>query len=361
MIPAWKIRLFWTQLLLSLILAAIKFFDRPEPGLQIFPQLPEVTDYSKIEALRFSVYEVLFDFGIRVDWISGDSESKTVRVPADLPLIEPYRTLAAKFRQLGGKLIRADVNPFGDRAVIEVGLKKERILHIVLESDPKLARNGGKIAVVIDDFGYSFGTVVKGFLDLDQPVTFAILPGLEHSVAIADSAFVHNREVMIHLPMEPKNGKVNKDEYILLTQMDEQEIRQRVRRAMAAIPHASGLNNHMGSLATEDGRVLAPMMDEIKNAGLFFLDSRTDNTSQAYTWAQKLNIPSGINDTFLDAIHEEPFIREQINLLAEIAIRHGSAIGIGHPEKLTFDVLREELPKLEKRGFKFVSISDVIK
>jgi polysaccharide deacetylase 2 family uncharacterized protein YibQ len=348
-------------LLICFILAAIKLFDRPEPGLQIFPQLPEVTDHSKIEALRFSVYEVLFDFGIRVDWIAGDSESKTVRVPADLPLVEPYCALAAKFRQLGGKLLRADVNPFGDRAVIEVGLKKERILQITLESDPRLARSAGKIAVVIDDFGYSFSTVIKGFLNLDYPITFAILPGLEHSAAIADSAFARNREVIIHLPMEPKNGKVNKDEYILLTQMDEQEIRQRVRRAMAAIPHARGLNNHMGSLATEDGRVLAPMMDEIKNAGLFFLDSRTDNSSQAYTWAQKLNIPSGINDTFLDAIREEPFIREQINLLAEISARQGSAIGIGHPEKLTFTVLRDELPKLEKRGFKFVSISEVIK
>lgn len=361
MVAPWKIRLFWTLLISALILSAVRMLDRPEPGLSFLPPLLNTTDSDREEAIRLAFYEVCFNHGIRVDWISGDRQNKMVRVPLDLPMVEFYSALAAHFRDSGGQLLKAETDPRGDKMTLAVGLDDQSLMQVTLRSDFSISRIAGRIAVVIDDFGYAYNSLIKDFLDLKYPVTYSIIPGLKYSTAIANAAAERNRDVMLHLPMEPKNGKIERDEFVLLTSMSEKEIRARVQRAVKAVPNIKGLNNHMGSLATEDEALLAIMMDEVKRSGLFFLDSRTDVNTRAFAWAQKSSVPAAINDVFLDAIPEEPFIRQQIHSAAEMAARNGSAVAIGHPQKITLRVLQEELPKLEKRGFRFVGVSEIVK
>ncbi|MFQ6114333.1 MAG: divergent polysaccharide deacetylase family protein [bacterium] len=344
-----------------MLLGTIKILDRPEPGLNFFSQANELSDLSQKEALKFSMYRVLFDFGVQVDWISGDSQSKIVRIPGDLPPVVPYAALVSKFRELGGDILKAESDPQGNKMVLQVGVEEAPLFQLTLIEDAKLERVGGKIAIVIDDFGYNSGSLVQGFLKLDQKITISVIPGLKNSQQVAKAADEHHREVMIHMPMEPKNGNFKNDEYILLTNMPPDEIRERVRSAIWSVPHARGLNNHMGSRATVNEPLLSTMIEELKKADLFFLDSRTNDETIAYLMAQRMKVPCGISNTFLDAIDEEPFIRQQLYSLAEIAARKGFAIGIGHPRKLTLNILQEELPKLEKKGFKFVNISEVVR
>ncbi|MFQ5601860.1 MAG: divergent polysaccharide deacetylase family protein [bacterium] len=318
-------------------------------------------DHAQKESLKFRVYEILFDYGIRVEWITGDSYHKTVRIPVDLNMLEPYVDLVAKLRDSGAQFLKAETNPTWDEMVIEVAVDGEALFKLTLVQDNALKRIGGKIAIVIDDFGYSFNKTVKEFINLEPKVTLSILPGLSYSRKIAESAFGNHREVMLHLPMEPQANKVKFDEYILLTSMNDTEVRSRVRKAIAAIPHAVGMNNHMGSLATVDEKVVAALMDEVKKTELFFLDSRTNSKTRAFNQAQKMKIPCNINDTFLDNIDEEPYIRQQLYSLAEIATKNGQAIGIGHPRPLTLKVLKQELAVLKKKGYKFVTVSKTVK
>ena len=46
----------------------------------------------------------------------------------------------------------------------------------------------GIIAIVIDDFGYRNDAVSEGFLDLDARLTYAVIPGHEHSQSLAKNA-----------------------------------------------------------------------------------------------------------------------------------------------------------------------------
>lgn len=362
MIPRRKITLFWSLLGTCLILSAIKLLDRPEPGLNFFPPTAYLSDHERKEAIKFSIYEVLFDYGIRVDWIKGDSQIKTVHVPKDLSIVEPYVALVSRVRELGGQLVRAETNPFQDRMTLEATYKNESLFQLTFIKDSELQRTSGRIAIVIDDFGYSNSSLVQDFLNLPQKINYAIIPGLTYSAEIARAVSEKNRDVLVHLPMEPKNGKFDKDDYdySLLVDMDAKQIRERVQSAIRSLPQAVGLNNHMGSMATEDADLLAILMEELKKSGLFFLDSRTSANSQAFAWAKKMKVPCTLNNVFLDKIPEEPFIRGQLTLLGEMASRTGTAVGIGHPDKLTLKVLQAELPKLEKRGFQFVSVSQIV-
>ncbi len=354
-----KQNLFWLLLICFLLLGSLRLLIYWAPDL--LKRTTEADLAEQREALQFSLYEVLFEFGIRVDWISGDNTHKKVRIPQDLSLHEPYSALVSRFIEQGGMLLRAESNPNGNRKRIEVGLAGESLFRITLQKDNSISRISGKIAIVIDDFGNAFKTSTRNFLALEQPISVSVLPGLEFSQKVSEAASERGLEVLLHLPMEPANEKFRADDYMLLTEMSETEIRQRVRSALKAVPTASGVNNHMGSLATIHQPLLQPMMQELKKAEVFFLDSMTHPESQAHIVARQTKIPTVINNTFLDSIKEEPFIRKQVHLLGEMASRNGHAVGIGHPREMTLKVLKEEMPKLAKLGYKFVAVSELTK
>ena len=357
MIASWKITTFWILFGLSLVLGVFKILHDPV-GLPFFSKSEDSP--ASAEALVDTMYNVLFTYGIRVEWFSEKDDTKIVRIPRDLLLIEPYVELVGTFKDLGANLLRAESNPDGDRMLMEVGHASKSLFTVTLVKDERLKRTAGEIALVIDDFGNAFNSSIEDFLDLEQPITFSILPGLDYSRKTDEAATERQREVMVHMPMEPTNGGAGSDEFMLRTGMEAREIRRRIRKARAGVPHARGLNNHMGSRATVDEKLLAILMDEIKRAGFYFLDSHTASETRAFALARERRVTCAINDVFLDNIKEEPYIREKLHKLAELAATRGHAIGIGHPYEETLAVLQKELPKLEKKGFTFVGVSEVM-
>jgi len=360
-LPAWKVSLFRWLLAAFVVLGSAQLYLIFVGPLHTPDDLPVPADHEdKKAAIRSSIYNVLFEFDVQVGWISGDDRLKTVRIPEDLPMVEPYTALITQFRAMGATLLAAKANASATTMEIRVAYDGEPVLHVRLVKDPDLRRQAGKIALVIDDFGYAMSSVVRGFFELPQTITVSVLPGLDYSKRIAALANENGLEVMVHLPMEPANARYERDDYILLTDMTPVEIRKRVQRSIRAVPHAGGLNNHQGSLATADRRLVNVVMEELKKRNLYFLDSRTSKASVAYDIARKKGVSSLPNNAFLDAIQEEPFVRQQLTSLAEMAARNGFAIGIGHPHAVTLAVLRQELSKLEKRGFQFVSVAELV-
>ena len=128
-----------------------------------------------------------------------------------------------------------------------------------------------------------------------------------------------------------------------------------------AIPRPIGANNHMGSLGTSDPRFMQIILEEFKKRNLFFLDSYTSPHSQVVPVSRILRVPVLRRDVFLDNVEQPEPIREQIMRTAKIAERTGFAIAIGHYKKYTLEVIAEEIPKLEKQGFQFVKLSDLMK
>ncbi|MEC9386947.1 MAG: divergent polysaccharide deacetylase family protein, partial [Pseudomonadota bacterium] len=140
---------------------------------------------------------------------------------------------------------------------------------------------------------------------------------------------------------------------------DEPTITTTLRRALQSIPFVSGVNNHMGSLLTQQLEPMDWVMKELDRYPVYFVDSRTIANSIAGSVADAYNIPSLTRDVFLDHEQTEEFVDKQFKLLIQTAREKGTAIGIGHPHKVTVDYLEKHLPMLDEQGIAIATVSGI--
>ncbi|OIJ20348.1 hypothetical protein BKP45_09825 [Anaerobacillus alkalidiazotrophicus] len=188
-----------------------------------------------------------------------------------------------------------------------------------------------KVAIIIDDFG---GNVkgVKDFFDSEIPITVAIMPFLDQSKLQAELAHDLGLEVMIHLPLQPKKGKASwLGPKPITKDLSLEEVKNRVVEAIESVPHAKGINNHMGSLIVEDENIMRIIMETAKEHHLYFIDSGTNPKSVIPQLAEELGVPWARRDIFLDDTRSSSgHVYKQMQKLIKVAEKNGQAIGIGH-------------------------------
>ncbi len=209
-----------------------------------------------------------------------------------------------------------------------------------------------RLALIVDDCG-QWLHIEEGYIALPIPLTLAILPQVRYSTRIADEAHAAGKGVMLHLPMQPISA-LDPGPGKIMVSMNDETIEAQTARDIDAIPYAEGANNHEGSRATSDPRVMAAVMRVFKRRGLFFIDSRTIATTVAQRTAQEYGVPNAARDVFLDDRNTVPAVEAQLRLAAKIALKRGSAIAIGHPRPATLAAVRALYPELEREGITFV-------
>jgi len=215
------------------------------------------------------------------------------------------------------------------------------------------------LALVIDDLGYSRAEV-RAVLDLPAPVSGAVLPHAPHSRMAAEELHRHGRDVLLHLPMEPMEPRLN-DPGALQSGMTPREVALTVNYNLTTVPHAIGINNHMGSRLTKDAQSMQILMRHLRLQGdLFFLDSLTSAQSVAHAVARDEAVPTLVRDVFLDSDRAPEAIRAQLARAVAKARRDGSAIAIGHPYPETLAVIADTLAKLRVDGIEVVPISQLL-
>lgn len=219
-------------------------------------------------------------------------------------------------------------------------------------------RRKAAIVLIIDDLGFD-GQPLERVMKLDPNINAAILPNGTRAGEFARRLHERGFEVLCHLPMQPRGGE-RPGANAILTSMSDDEIARTTRANIEAIPYARGVNNHMGSLATADRRVMQSVLRSLPD-GMYFIDSRTGGNSVAAAVAHELNVPTATRHVFLDDIQTERAVRKQLAELAAAAEKRGLAIGIGHPHAVTLRVLEDVLPELRARGFRFVRASDAVR
>lgn len=211
------------------------------------------------------------------------------------------------------------------------------------------------VALVIDDLGRSLADV-EALGALGVPVSYAVLPFESRTSEVAAALAGRGAEVLLHLPMEAA-GNADPGPGTLRRAMSAAELADGTRRALAAVPGAVGVNNHMGSVLSADEGAMRAVLGVVGERGLFFLDSRTSPATVAYRAATDLGIPAAERQVFLDPDPRPEAVRAQFHRLLATARARGAAIAIGHPLPSTLAILAEEVPRARALGYRFVPVS----
>jgi len=223
----------------------------------------------------------------------------------------------------------------------------------------------GAVAVVIDDVGNADGSLAR-LERLSGPLAIAVLPGAPLAREAAALAKRKGWDLLVHLPMAGARGPVEPG--TISSDDDDATIARRVGEAIAAVPGATGLNNHQGSIATADRRVVRAVLSVVRDRGLFFLDSKTSAASVAAEEARALGLATLPRDVFLDDARAEAMaaggapeaLGAAWTRALALAGAKGHAVVIGHPHAATVDFLALRLPELPARGVLRVKVSELV-
>ena len=224
-----------------------------------------------------------------------------------------------------------------------------------------LPQGKGELAIIIDDMGQNQSGTAE-LLNIDRPLTFSFLPHTPAFRREVSEVKDKGQEVFLHLPMQPLPATgANPGPDAITTAMTDDQIKARVKELAATLPEAKGVNNHMGSLATADPRVMQDVVTILKTLGLPFVDSRTQPKSIGFETARAAGLPTAANSLFIDREHTVEAVKARLREAALLAQRHGSAIVIGHPHPVVAQAIREMIPLLDQAGVKLVFATDLVR
>ncbi len=315
--------------------------------------------------------QTLLDAGYDRDRMRSDAGSLV------LETFDPPEIVAHKLQEKDARLVARIA---GDTIHIDKGGLTESVRIVELQRDTEdksfdevpgapvkekptalpATRSGARIVLILDDVGFE-NQPLEQAASIDANLNFAVIPGSPRAREAAEMLASRGFEILCHLPMEPLDypRKAPGDRAILVS-MSNDEITARTREDFRAIPHARGVNNHMGSRATRDRRVMESVAAVLKEENVYFIDSRTASNSLAAHVAREHGVPAASRDVFLDDDPSESMIRRQLAELAHIAAQKDFAVGIGHVYPSTIRVLLEEIPKLRASGIVFLHASDAL-
>lgn len=193
-----------------------------------------------------------------------------------------------------------------------------------------------KLAIVIDDV--SNARQLKKIKALHMKMTPSIFPPFEH--AMKSHMLARGlRHYMIHLPMESRSKQFNKQYKTLKTTYSKKQIVARAKELRQLFPTAKYVNNHTGSVFTNDYKKMLILYTALKKEGFRFIDSRTIGSSKVPKIAKKFGDVYMGRDVFIDNVHNVQTIHKQLRKAVEVAKKRGHAIAIGHPHDITMKAL----------------------
>ena len=218
-----------------------------------------------------------------------------------------------------------------------------------------------RIAIIINGLGLSGAATEAAIQRLPGPVTLAFAPyakGLPQWIALARAA---GHEVLLDLPMEPVNFPTNDPgPHTLLTSLTAKQNKVRLHWLLGRVTGYVGVVNRMGSRFTTSEPHVRPIMKELEQRGLLFVDSRSSLRSIAARMAREVGLPRAINNRFIDAEASRTAIDSRLQEIERIAKTAGHAVGIGSPFPITIDRLVRWVPTLEGKGLALAPVSALV-
>ena len=237
---------------------------------------------------------------------------------------------------------------------------RQLLLGLLLSFSSAAFADAPRIAIIIDDLGYDLANGERA-LELPGAVSFSFLPGGPSTRMLAEQARERGRDILLHLPLQAHKDEDRAEPAEIHIDMSRSRLSVVFAEALAAVPHAIGVNGHRGSLLTRHPGHMQWLMEEISQRGnLFFIDSYTHHDSVALQIAHENGVAATRRDVFLDPDRSRATVEREFERLKHLARKRGQAVAIGHPHPETLDLLERRLPQLAEEGFELVSVRELL-
>jgi uncharacterized protein len=215
-----------------------------------------------------------------------------------------------------------------------------------------------RVAVVVSGLGVSSNVTNAAIARLGPNVTLAFAPYGQDLDKMAQKARDDGHEILLQAPMEPFDYPDNDPgPHTLLVDQPAETTLDRLHWSLAQVPGFVGIVNFMGGRFTSNDTALAPLMRDLSQRGLLYLDDGSSGRSVAPQAAQSAGVSSARADIILDAVQREKDIDAALARLEAVARQKGSAIGYAAAYPISVDRISRWAKAAEARGITLVPVS----
>lgn len=221
---------------------------------------------------------------------------------------------------------------------------------------------GARIALVIGGLGLSQTGTQQAIQRLPGEITLAFAPQGNSLQRWMQAGRQNGHEILMQLPLEPFDyPRVNPGRNTLTVDAGAQKNLSNLRWVLGRTTNYTGVMNYMGARFSADAEAMQPVIEEIGQRGLLYLDDGTSARSQADGLAAIHATPFASADVLVDGVQERGAILEKLGDLERIARAKGTAIGTASAFELTVDTVASWANEVKTRGIEIVPISALIR
>jgi hypothetical protein len=219
--------------------------------------------------------------------------------------------------------------------------------------NPKMPR----IALVVTGLGISSTTTGEA-LKLPRGVSLAFAPYGSDLERIASRARSEGHEILLQLPMEPFDYPDNDPgPQTLLTSLAPEQNLDRMHWLMSRFQGYVGVANQMGDRLTASEAAFVPILREIGNRGLIYVDDGSSPKSLAGQIATTAGSGFAKANLVLDAVPSAVEIDRALAKLEGLARQNGMAVGFATAWPVVIERIAKWSKTVEGRGVSLVPIT----
>ncbi|MGI9365656.1 MAG: divergent polysaccharide deacetylase family protein [Rhizobiaceae bacterium] len=216
--------------------------------------------------------------------------------------------------------------------------------------------------------------LIVGGLGLSQTGTQAAIKALPSSISLGFSPLGNSlqrwvqearregHEVVLQLPMEPLGyPTINPGPRTLVSVAEEGENLMNLRWSLGRMTNYPVVMNYLGAGLTSKSNLMRPLLKEIRDRGLGYIDDGSASASVSLNVAQDLRLPHASGNIIVDAVREPDRMRANLRVLESLAKARGFAIGTASAFPETVEVIAEWAEQADKRNILIVPVSNLLK
>lgn len=266
---------------------------------------------------------------------------------------------AKPLRPLGAVKALVERGPAGLLPKIGPDGKKPAQIYARKSALPK--KSGAKrarIAIMLGGLGLSVSASNQAITRLPGEISLAFAPYAKGLGNWRRKARLNGHEVLLQIPMEPFDYPDNDPgPYTLLNRLTLTDNIRRLKWLMSRFTGYFAATNYMGARFTSSPDALRPVLEELNNRGIAYIDDGTSPRSRAGTLARQMGMAYARADIVIDTEHAPATIDANLRRLQTIALERGLAIGSGTGLPITIERLAEWIETLDNRKIILVPVS----